>query len=296
VALAAPVPTITERSRSRLWSIPVYWHLLSLDAPTVAVLWAWAFARATQVHAAPIILAVLGLGTWLIYIADRLLDSRFSPHRDLRERHFFHARHRRAFLTVSAAAGVLLLSLICIMPSPARREDTCVFAASMLYFAGVHLPIVRMRRWFPRELAVGILFACAAAIPAWSVSIALHARLIAPVLLFAGLCTLNCIAIEVWERPAPSTPSITIPIAAVSLAIASAVPMLVPRTQCSVEFEICGASFAAAILLLALDRWYRSTVQRNSNPEDRAHVLLALRIAADAALLTPLLFVLPWHP
>jgi hypothetical protein len=25
-------------------------------------------------------------------------------------------------------------------------------------------------------------------------------------------------------------------------------------------------------------------------------LLLALRIAADAALLTPLLFVLPWHP
>jgi hypothetical protein len=295
VAFAAPLPTVAEHSRSRLWAVPVYWHLLSLDAPTVAVLWAWSFARATQVHPSLTALAVLGIGTWLIYVADRLLDSRFSPHRDLRERHFFHARHRRAFLIAAILPAFVLLLLISIMPSAARREDAVIFAASMLYFAGVHLRALRVRRWFPRELAVGVLFACATAIPAWSafpsLSSAVHDQLIGPVLLFAGLCTLNCIAIETWERPDPSRRTRIVPILAISLAIAA---LLLFGRRTSEVFLLLAAEFTSAILLLALDNVHHRAPHQPS--ERKGQILLALRIAADAALLTPLLFVLPWHP
>ncbi len=296
MALAAPVPTVAARPRSRLWGVPIYWHLLSLDAPTVAVLWAWSFARATEVHPSAIAIAILGIGTWLLYVADRLLDASSPRHPALRERHFFHARHRTLLLQAAAVAGALLVGLICIMPAGARLEDTILFAVAMSYFAAVHLPVLRMRRWFPREIAVGIVFALATAVPAWSAAGSAHAQLSGLVMLFAGLCSLNCIAIEIWEHSAPSTRPITVPTLLVGLAITAVTLWLVSGNRSAIAFWICAASLVSTILLFALDRLHRSFTRRNAPPEERAQFLLILRVAADAALLTPLLLVLPWHP
>ncbi len=295
MALAAPLPTVAARPRSRLWGVPVYWHLLSFDAPTVAVLWAWSFARAAQLRIPFISIAVLGVGTWLIYVADRLLDVRSPAHPALRERHFFHARHSRGLLFASPVAGALLLGLIAIMPSAARRDDAILFAISMLYFAGVHLPALRGRRWFPREVAVGILFALASAVPAWSEPASPHAQLAWLVLLFAGLCTLNCIAIEAWEHSANVVRSIAVPGIAVCAAVESAALLLIRGTQTTREFQIGGAVFASAALLFMLDGLHGRWSQRGSGPEGLTRFLLALRVAADAALLTPIFLVFAWH-
>lgn len=295
MALAAPLPTVAARPRSRLWGVPVYWHLLSIDAPTVAVLWAWSFARAAQLRIPFISIAVLGVGTWLIYVADRLLDVRSPAHPALRERHFFHARHSRVLLCASPVAGALLLGLIVIMPPAARRDDAILFAISMVYFASVHLPVVRLRRWFPREVAVGILFALAAAVPAWSESASAHARLGWLILLFAGLCTLNCVAIETWEHAALSLPSVTVPAIAVCVAITAVALVLVRGAAPPSPFGLCVASFLSAVTLLALDHLYRSTSPQGTDPTNRARFLLALRVAADAALLTPIFLVISWH-
>ncbi|MGB9030482.1 MAG: hypothetical protein WCC27_10215 [Acidobacteriaceae bacterium] len=296
MALAAPLPTIAERRHSRLWGIPVYWHLLSLDAPTVAVLWAWGLARTARVQSDASVLAVLGVGTWLLYVADRLLDGRPRGHRPLRERHFFHARYRTAFLTASTAAALLLLALIGLMPPRAGREDALVFAASMLYFAIVHLPGLSMQRWFPRELAVGALFACATTIPAWSASGSPRAELTLPVFLFAGLCCLNCVAIETWERSANPDRNHAVPALAICLALASATPMLIPSLRSPSTFRLLASAFASATLLFALDRLHRRVMQPDAAPATVGPFLLVLRVAADAALLTPLLFLLPWRP
>lgn len=292
MALAAPLPTVAARSRSRLWGVPVYWHLLSLDAPTVAVLWAWSFALAAGIRVSVISIAVLGVGTWLIYVADRLLDVRSRAHPALRERHFFHARHRRMLLLTALPTGALLLGSICIMPAAARRDDEILFAISMLYFAGVHLPVVRLCRWFPREVAVGVLFSLATAVPAWSSPHAPHALIVWLVLLFAGLCTLNCVAIETWESK-NSNRSVTVPVMALGVAVAAMILLYGPATGAALGF--CLASLASAAILFALDRLYRGSAQRRAGPEDRARLLLALRIAADAALLTPIFFLSPWH-
>jgi hypothetical protein len=296
VALAAPLLTVAERSRSRLWAVPVYWHLLSLDAPTVAVLWASSFAHAARIDPSANALAVLGIGTWLIYVADRLLDARAACSRlrhNLRERHFFHARHRRAFLVAAAAALLVLLRLVRTMPAAARRGDALLFAISILYFAAVHLPFTRTKRAFPRELAVGILFACATAVPAWSGPNAPHAALRFPVALFAGLCCLNCLAIEIWEQPVRPGSRISVPAIAACIAAASTALILVVRNSANVR--LAASVFASAILLLALDRLHRRFTQRAPGPDASASFHLALRVAADAALLTPLLFVLPWR-
>ena len=263
------------------------------------MLWAWSFASAAQVQIPFVSIAVLGVGTWLIYVADRLLDVHSPAHPALRERHFFHARHSRVLLFAAPIAGALLLGLIAIMPSAARGDDAILFAISMLYFAGVHLPALRVRRWFPREVAVGILFALATAVPPWSEPHSPHAQLAWLVLLFAGLCTLNCIAIETWERSANVARSIAVPCMAGCIAVASVALLLVAGmqsfTQSWGEFAICAAVLASAVLLFALDALHRRWSQRGSVPEGRARFLLALRIAADAALLTPIFLVFAWH-
>lgn len=285
---AAPAIIATERRRTFLSGVFLYWHLLSLDAPTVAVLWAWSFARAASVHPSPAAIAILGLGTWIVYVGDRLLDARPGARRsDLRDRHFFHARNRGVLLAGCAAAAVPLLWLVAArMPEPARREDTAIFAASMAYFVPVHLPVIRIR--FPRELVVGILFAAATVVPAWSRSRSPHAELAALALLFAALCWLNCAAIHVWEREGRvARLSLVQPVAFCIVAGAAMVMLLAFSTRPGVAW-LAAAGLASALMLLALDRLQaREGRFRPSR--------LALRIAADAVLLTPLFFLIPWR-
>ena len=82
------------------------WHLLSLDAPTVAVIWALLLARVAGVRPAPAGLSVLGVGTWLVYVADRTLDGLAGRETTrLRERHLFYARRRRVMLLAAGGRG-----------------------------------------------------------------------------------------------------------------------------------------------------------------------------------------------
>jgi hypothetical protein len=292
VAVTAPVPAVAQQRRAGLPGVFVYWHLLSLDAPTVAVLWAWSFARATRVSASAAALSVLAIGTWLVYITDRLLDTRTgAARRDLRERHFFHARHRRALLAAGLASLLPLFCLIARMSALARRDDTILFAIAMVYFAAVHLPARRMR--FPRELAVGLVFASACAVPAWSASPATHADLLRLVPLFAALCWLNCAAIHAWEHPTEFQRGSPISLMAVAVAASAAALMFVAGTEGPGILRLDAATLAAAMLLFALDRDRRRALQR-ADPE-AALSLLTLRILADSALLTPLLLLIPWH-
>ena len=294
MALAAPVLTASERRRALWLGVPVYWHLLSLDAPTLTVLWGWALARAAGLHAEGSALAVLGIGTWLIYVADRLLDGRpGAPRVHLRERHYFHARHRKELLGACAAAGVLLVAGIVRMPAAARSEDTIVFCASMVYFAMVHRPMVEAGRGFGRECAVGVLFACATAIPAWSLGQGGHGELLGLGALFAALCCLNCIAIEVWEQGRGSGSGsgarrFPVSVAACIVGGSAASLALTARPEAR---ELCGAALLSALLLWLLDR-----LQDRTGPEAGWRPsALAMRIAADAALLTPLLLLAPWR-
>lgn len=296
MALAAPLLVASERRHARILQLPVCWHFFSLDAPTVAVLWAWSFCRAAHARCSPGGLAILGIGTWLIYVADRLLDSRpGAAHHQLRARHFFHRRHRRAFLTAAAVASSLLLWLIVARMSPAaRREDTLLFAASMLYFAVIHRPAVCTLPWLRREFAVGLIFACATAVPAWSHTVADRKNLILPVLAFAALCCLNCLAIDEWEQTASplAAPPRRLPISLLAIFTAAAAGALTldALLHDSQEAGLSLSMLASALLLFALDR-----LHRQKREQDSPVSALVLRISADAALLTPLLFVLPWH-
>jgi hypothetical protein len=110
-----------------------YWHLLSLDAPTVAALWCWAFGRAARIRLAPWLPLALAMGTWLFYVADRLLDARLSPEAALKERHRFHDRYRRWFLATTAPVALVLALLVARMPQSLITSYCVLGALSLLY-------------------------------------------------------------------------------------------------------------------------------------------------------------------
>jgi hypothetical protein len=304
----APAPSpvaVPVRRSAGLAALPRWWHLLSLDAPTVAAVWSWSIGLAAGIHLPWTALLLLVLGTWLVYVADRILDGLLATPSALRERHFFYARHRIGFLIASAPVTALLLWLIVARMNPtARFDDIAVFSAALIYFCIVHMRGPAAERWLPKELAVGIVFAAATAVPAWSRlpmasaggSISVRVILIVVTLFFAALCWLNCVAIEKWERARQILSEQLMPhsttrwaqkhlqplcIAVALAAVSSAVLGRVVTTHAGIA-AIFLASAMAAMGLAALDRW--QAYGRRSG--------FHLRIAADAAMLTPLIFFL----
>ena len=269
------------------------WHLLSLDAPTVSALWAWFFARSMGIALpwhAPLLLAI---GTWLVYVADRVLDGvRAQPGAPLRDRHLFHARHRGLFVAAAIAAGSFLVWLILArMSTNARYEDTVLFGAALVYLFVVHAPRSNRGNWLPKELSVAAVFAAATAVPAWSRLEAGRGTLFPAVAIFAALCWLNCVAIERWENLSPggrlqssdahpSTRWATehfLPMAFVLAAGSAIASSVAPHGHATSAVYL--AAMVSALLLAELER-HRGKL----NP-------LHLRVAADLALLTPLLVV-----
>lgn len=187
------------------------WHLASLDAPTVAVVWALAFAWAAKVRLPAWIPALLALAAWAVYVGDRLLDARAalgtSQFHRLRERHRFHWRHRSILIPMAVTAACVAACIVFfLMPAVARERNSVLATAAFAYFTRVHSRRKASPFLFPllpKELLVGLLFTAACALPAGSRAAAQPGSplwiLTGPVLFFAALAWLNCHAIERWE-------------------------------------------------------------------------------------------------
>lgn len=294
----------------------LWWHLLSLDAATVAVVWCWFFASVFGVSFSWTTLPTLGLGTWCVYVADRLLDGWcFTDVRLLRDRHWFYLRNRKPFVTAWMAAALLLGYLILTRAQhTVRADDIALCLIGTAYFALIHGSHSRLQeslrpnpaRWFPKELAVGFLFAVATAVPTWArlaggtTNPTGRSMLAVAVLAFGSLCWLNCVAIQVWEDAeiadhrhgslgAPSSGSsgqaagLTSFLGQHLRGFAIAVGGATFCLACATARTGWWPSFAAVALSAALFLGLIRNSPRLST--------MALRIAADAALLTPLLFL-----
>jgi hypothetical protein len=195
---------------------------------------------------------VLGLTVWGVYLADRALDSRRAHATD---RHRFAARHFWAFAALApialAAAGTLAWLAL---PVETLTTGAGVAAAVGVYFAAVHAG----RLPGGKEVVVGTLF---------GVGVGLTAAAGPAVVAFAGLCVANCALISRWES-APDRPAAWLPAAAAAVAgVASGF------SDARVSLAV-----AAALLLLGVLHLVRRRLGQ-----------AALRVLADAALLTPLL-------
>jgi hypothetical protein len=179
------------------------WHLLSLDAPTVATVWTWFVARAMGVRLSWTAPAAMFVAVWMLYAADRLLDARGAAVEELEERHRFHHRHRGRFLAATPAAAIALAVLL------QRQADAAlhlyVLLAALLggWLLLVHARLRQPR--LPKELAVGVFFPAATFIPTVAVHPEMRLELLAPALLFAAVCLLNCLLLYAWEHPVDRT-------------------------------------------------------------------------------------------
>ena len=281
------------RARSRSSPLAL-WHLVSLDAPTVAALWTWFIAASFRISLPFTAISSMAVAVWMLYAADRLLDARpllSNPLHaaDLEHRHRFHHRHRPAFLIGIVAASVALAILIPRLDPRALRLYLVLGALLAGYLILIHATGSAHR--LPKELAVGLFFAAAAFIPTLAEAPALLSFLLPAAALFALLCTLNCLFIYQWEHPAASSlpASNTHPftrfalrhlntVASASLT-ASLVLALALHTVGQSSWRLPAACALSILLLLLLDR-------------ERLRISpLNLRACADLALLTPILFL-----
>jgi hypothetical protein len=292
-----------EPDEVRRWDAPGLlrlWHLASLDAPTVAVVWSWGFAWTAGVRLAPWAPLVLALVAWALYIGDRLLDAqagmRTPPLHRLRERHYFHWRHRRILAPIGLIAGAVGAAIaITRLPSGARVPDSAIAAATLAYFSGVHsrrqLPTWMERlllRLSSRALLIGAIFTAGCLLPLWSqtgggnTQGSIGRLLAVPALFFAVLAWLNCQAIGWWESNPPAAN--VNPVGRVSFWVSLAGGVLaavLAQTQLRPAVLIL-AGAASALLLAVLD-----DLRGRLTP-------LALRAGADLVLLTPAVVLVFW--
>jgi len=259
------------------------WHLASLDAPTVAVVWALAFAHAANVQLPRWLPVLLALGTWAVYIGDRLLDVLFAARRatsPLRERHHFHWKHRRLFLSIAATASAAALAITLLyMPMAARQRNSVLGVAALAYFAGVHgfaaNKRMRISSLLPKELLVALIFTLACTTP--TIARIGHAwfQMLPAMLCFTLLAWLNCHAIELWESSAPTQRTSIFRLGTLLAALCTATAAALAILHLPREAVLSMASASSALLLAMLDR--------------RAPFLtpVTLRAAADFVLLTP---------
>jgi hypothetical protein len=270
-----------------------------LDAPIVAVLWQALFLRCFHATFDRLAAGLLVLSVWLIYAADRWLDVWKKPvengdrgptsnqtlllahHVRDREtepfqepaRHRFYRRHWRRMLPVWIAVFAIAAWLAWTrLPSLLFERGIALLAATGVYFAFVHFA---RRRWWPKEFAVGILFAMGTSLAAWG-----HVRSpvdVATIVLFCALCWINCAAIEVWEQRADwqlgRVSEWPVRLAAIAVGLVALIFLYNQRPI------LAGAETASAFAFVALDR------ARHRLSAD------ALRVLADIALLTPVLFL-----
>jgi hypothetical protein len=273
------------------------WHLLSLDAPTVASVWTIFIARCCGLRLPWTSWTAMFVAVWMLYAADRLLDARpqmdGKAPPDLEERHRFHHRHRTAFLSAIAAVSVLLAALL--LRLDVRAIQLYVLLATLLatWLLLIHtrpMPTDKIRR-LPKELAVGLFFPAAIFVPTAARLPGLRTPLLPAAVLFAAICTLNCLFLYAWENPAPRLRAHWttrwacnhLPVLCMGTILLATLVEVVARAHRLPLFDAapalaCGLS---ALLLLALHA-------------ARSRFLpLRLRAMADLVLLTPLL-LLPW--
>ncbi len=266
----------------RFW---LWFNLLSLDAPIVAVSWQILFARCAHLELDPLAVAALGLSVWLIYAADRVLDVLKATAAPATSRHRFHRQHIAPITVCMVLALTALVVIACFLHPILLQYGLALAGVVGVYLAGIHVFSAAAQNYCPKEIAVGIVFALGTCLAPWVHLF--HARsLIAAGILFAALCCLNCSAIEVWEwtrrgshpqtRPHPATVWLTHRIQPIAALIACIAGCLFFLSKANLAFAAVAISSFGFIWL----------------QQEEGHVSDdVLRVLADVPLLSPILLI-----
>jgi hypothetical protein len=275
---------------------PLLWlTLLSLDAPAVAVLWQLLFARCFHVRLSPSITLLLGLVVWLIYVADRFLDTLIVPSQGTEPvRHRFYRRRRWAFLLPFCGIFLLACWIAWTQLEPRTfRNGVIIMLAVGFYFFLVHLRRPKGNARIQKEMFVGILFGLGTCFPVWERLPAGRIHLLIPFLVFTELCWLNCAAIEYseWMRlrqhefnsPHPWTAWLgrhMILVASATALVTVGIALANPSGS-DWMLPVAETLSAAAFVVLGF-------AGEKISPDK-------FRVLMDLALFTPTLFLVFWH-
>jgi len=199
-------PVLVPRQQPRVGALGL-WHLLSLDAPTVATLWTVFLAHCAGLRLPWESPAAMFAAVWMLYAADRLLDVRPLPDgsvpAELEARHRFHHKHRKGFLYGIVAAALLLAGLLPRMDAAALHLYCLLAALLAAWLLLVHLLPVHGAdaHRLPKELAVGVCFPAAVFIPTVARTASPVPALLPSAIFLGVVCTLNCLFIYAWEHP-----------------------------------------------------------------------------------------------
>lgn len=176
----------------RPWQWP---NVLGLDAAVIAMAWLAVFAAHARPseHPGNFAFLVLGLSVWLTYLADRLFDVNSRPAEALlSKRHQFAKAHSRRLWVFWGLLLLMALALAVGGLKPFQLHAGCwLLIASLLYSL---LNQLCSHRFFPKELFVAGLFAAGTQV------FRIRPQLDLPVLAFALLCFVNCLAVAERER------------------------------------------------------------------------------------------------
>ena len=255
---------MSVRPRPPVW---LWFNLLSLDAPLIALIWQDFLSRCYPTVLHPTGRAVLGLTVWAIYLADRLLDVRHPALTGESTRHQFYRTHRAFALTLLAAVLCADLFLVRYSLRPAVLGNGLVVTAGVVVYLGI-FPLTRWgdRNW--KKPLAALLFTAGTFLIAWTGAGQPLSQLIWPAAAFCALCLGNLLMIGRWSQ----SPDYSVSRGWIWLALLAAC-LAVTR----------GSSWFTAIVYSAAGLCALASWGRKISGDVRC-------ILADAVLLTPLLF------
>jgi hypothetical protein len=182
---------------------PLIWlNVWCLDAPLVAIAWQWLFARSSNIALPSASREALFLTAWFIYLVDRFADSislAFNVPKSARQE--FCLRHRFLWLLLMSAIVALDGSVIFTRLDSTTLRHGMLLGAIAIGYLGINNVFNTLWETLPlKEIAIGLLFSAGTLL-----AVAPHISSARPefalaAFLFAGVCSLNCVSIAVWER------------------------------------------------------------------------------------------------
>jgi hypothetical protein len=288
---------VAERSApisGRLPHSPILWlSLLCLDAPIVAVAWQWLFARSFGAQIGFPLRALLFLTAWLIYLADRFADTiKMPPDTPISLRHQFCRDHVIGWWV--AIVVIFLLDLTLALRSLDLQMLLLGGTLAAICFLYLFINHSLGGKWRPvpmKEKAIGILFAAGTTLGVVGQLPSLTASFGVAALLFAILCTFNCLSIAAWERELDAAQGKTTFMTGWPMAARALTTVGYGLTLVALGFGIFWRFAPALWLCLALSAFLLARLNLYE------HLLRDHRTAlADLVLLTPLaaLFLSLW--
>jgi hypothetical protein len=182
---------------------PWLWlNLVCLDAPLVAICWQWIFAHSFHLSVPIGHRAALFLTAWIIYLADRFGDSVSlvtDQPRSVRQR--FCLRHKSLWLVSIICVAVLDLIVVLRAVNHETAVPGAVLGAFTIAYVALNHAHSEIWETIPlKEFTIGSLFAAGTLLGVAPHIFAERSTMIFAAILFASLCSLNCVSIAIWER------------------------------------------------------------------------------------------------